>query len=352
MKTKQWIAAAVSFGLLVALCGCGSSTPEGPSGSTGSGTGSTATAAPTTEAPRDYNYLTGENSLIAGSTTRPVAVMIANDSRARPQKGIDKADLYLESETEAGISRIMAVFANRESLPDELGPVRSARTHYVRMADALDAVLIHAGGSPKAKERIRLDSVPEIDACGADGKAFWRDAVLRKTNGYDHSLITSRAKATGRWDKKKYRTQTTTKAPFSFGDKQGSAAATGLQVKLSASQTINFTYDSARKVYLKGNGKLENAKPHTAEDGTQIYAQNVIVMFASRFKEDASHVTFELDNGSGLLLTGGTAREIKWTRTDSQLSYRETDGTPLTVATGKTYICLCSSAYRSGTVYQ
>ena len=53
------------------------------------------------------------------------------------------------------------------------------------------------------------------------------------------------------------------------------------------------------------------------------------------------HIDFELKQGTGLLAVNGKAREIAWKRTDAQLSFFEKDGkTPLTVAEGKTFICL------------
>lgn len=53
--------------------------------------------------------------------------MIGNNDKSRPQHGLDQADLYVEAETEGGITRIMAVFANAARVPSQLGPVRSAR---------------------------------------------------------------------------------------------------------------------------------------------------------------------------------------------------------------------------------
>lgn len=348
---KRWLSLLLCVSFLLALCGCDQTDPTDTPSSTSSATTTTNTTTTKPAPVRYYNFLTGENSLTTNTASRPVAVMICNDSKARPQKGIAQADLYIESETEAGISRIMAVFAHNSSIPKELGAVRSARTHYVKIADALDAIIVHAGGSVLAKELINSSKMPDLDYCGADGKAFWRDPVLRKTKGYDHSLITGHDKLVERINKKNYRKETTAKAPFLFGAKKGSDAATTVDVKLSASQNISFSYDSASDTYLKFNGKSSNAKAHKDEDGTQIATANVIVMLANRYNEDATHVTFTLDSGKGFLFTGGTAREIGWKRTDSQLSFTEQNGEALAVAAGKTYICLISDSYRKNVVY-
>lgn len=344
---KRFLAGFAAILMMIACCGCAANEPEEIPSTTTTTTTQTTT---TTKAPvKDYNFLTGETNLVKGATTRPVAVMINNLGKVRPQRGIDKADLYVEAETEGGITRIMAVFASQETLPDELGPIRSARTHFVRIADALDTIYVHAGGSPKAKALIKSTNLAEIDFCGADGGAFWRDSELRKKNGLEHSLLSNRKKISSRIEKRGYRTNYSAKAPFSFGEVAGSKAASKVQIKVSASQNVRFEYDAAKGVYLKYAGK-KNLTPHNSYKGGQLSAANVVVMFAKRFKEDASHVTFELDNGTALLASGGTAREIKWSRTDSQLSFTEADGSSAKFATGKTYICLVHSGYKDDTV--
>ena len=52
-------------------------------------------------------------------------VMIDNMEDARPQSGLDKADVVFEIEAEGGITRYMALFYNNGA--DKIGPCRSAR---------------------------------------------------------------------------------------------------------------------------------------------------------------------------------------------------------------------------------
>ncbi|MEU8972225.1 DUF3048 domain-containing protein [Streptomyces monashensis] len=55
----------------------------------------------------------------------PLAVKIDNAPAARPQTGLDEADVVYAEQVEGGLSRLMAVYASR--LPRVVGPVRSAR---------------------------------------------------------------------------------------------------------------------------------------------------------------------------------------------------------------------------------
>ncbi|WEO94141.1 DUF3048 domain-containing protein [Streptomyces sp. FXJ1.172] len=55
----------------------------------------------------------------------PLAVKIDNAPAARPQTGLEAADVVYAEQVEGGLSRLMAVYATR--LPAAVGPVRSAR---------------------------------------------------------------------------------------------------------------------------------------------------------------------------------------------------------------------------------
>ncbi|OGY28545.1 MAG: hypothetical protein A2802_00020 [Candidatus Woykebacteria bacterium RIFCSPHIGHO2_01_FULL_43_29] len=85
----------------------------------------------------------------------PLAVMIENLSEVRPQSGLGRADLVYEALTEGGITRFMAIYLAEET--DEIGPVRSARTHFLDWVKELNALYAHIGGSPEALDRIAVE---------------------------------------------------------------------------------------------------------------------------------------------------------------------------------------------------
>ena len=61
------------------------------------------------------------------------------------------------------------------------------------------------------------------------------------------------------------------------------------------------------------------------------------------------NVSFTLESGNGILCSGGTVRNIQWTRTENGLTFTE-NGKDATFLTGKTYICVVSDGYKDGTV--
>lgn len=309
----------------------------------------TTTATPTTTGPQGaLNLLTGER--LNGNDNRPIAFMIGNVaySATIQQKNIDKADFYVEAETEGGISRIMAVFGSVENLPDEIGPVRSARTHFVKMVKALDAMYCHVGGSTKAKSLIPSLKIADLDSVGMQ-----ISNELKAVNGWgvEHHKVSKIEKVLSTISSRGYNKASTKQAPYQFGDKSGDGAGAAVQVSTSTSWATSFTYDAATGLYTKHRKGLPT-DIHKAYGGNPIQVKNVIVMYDERYQEDEGHISFTLNSGDGLLVSGGTSRAIKWKRTNDQLTYTEADGTPLTVAVGKTFVVLTSKALASKTILQ
>ena len=84
---------------------------------------------------------------------RAVAVMVNNHPAARPQSGLNKADIVYELLAEGDVTRFLAIFQSEQ--PDNMGPVRSARDYYIELAKGFDSLYIAHGNSPDAEENAR-----------------------------------------------------------------------------------------------------------------------------------------------------------------------------------------------------
>ena len=350
----RWLAAILSLMLLGAM-GCGS-TPETPDISTpvGDTTTTTTTESTTTTTAKQpaINPLTGIRDMTT-DLNRPVGFVVTDESAKVTQLHLESADFYFEAETEGGIPRILAVYSSLDRIPDTIGPVRSARTHFVKMAKAMDMIYCHIGGSQGGKDTIKELGVADL------GNEYEINSILKNSANvsWNRSAFTAE-KVLAAVKSKGYRTSTTVNSPYTFGEKDGSMPATTVDVQISESFDMAFTYDATTGLYQKHRNSL-SSPIHTTYTGGTIEVSNVIVMFDRRYVEqveqkgDGSTLTrydFDLVSGSGYLASGGTAREIKWKRTNDQLSFFESDGTtPLTVATGKTYVCLTSQTLKSKT---
>ncbi|AUY53790.1 DUF3048 domain-containing protein [Streptomyces sp. CB01881] len=93
-----------------------------PAGPPAAGPAPSAPSAPA--APGGVSPLTG----LAGDAGRVIAVKIDNAAAARPQTGVNAADVVYAIEVEGGLSRLLAVYdSNHLPAGDRIGPVRSAR---------------------------------------------------------------------------------------------------------------------------------------------------------------------------------------------------------------------------------
>ena len=341
--------------LLFGAVGCGEAA-DGTNGTTRPNkldvttAGTTTTAAPLL----DYNPLTGEYDITVGADTRPVAFMIGNNEKSRPQYGIDEADLFVEGETEGGITRIMAVFSGLDQVPDVVGPNRSARSPFITFARGLDAIYSHAGGSKPALDTLKTGVLDNINALYYDGSTYWRDKDLWAKKGMEYSMMTSGENIAARVKKLKYETTTDRGVPYVFGTPSGDGAGEQVQVKFSNYQTISFRYDEKTDLYTKINGTLDKGKDHVMANGNVITTKNIFILYADRYVEYTSKkkgtiYNFKLTSGTGYAVSGGKSREFNWKIDKNGIYFTETDGSTAVVAPGKSYICFVDTPQKANT---
>ncbi len=342
----------------VILAGCAGDKDEQPNGTTIT-TSRTATTTAAVMDGKALNRFTGQYDLEEVHGSRPVAIMVPNDSTVWGyQVGIDKADFYFEAETEAGIARIMTVFANVYRVPDKYGPIRSARSPFVLTAREFAAIYVHAGGSKMALATLKTGVVDRFNALGVNNWS-WRDAYLKKKLDTEHSLVLSGSKLATAVEKKGWqRTPASDALPFTFGSKAGSKPASTIQVSPSgnARYITTWNFDKNNGLYTKSTGKIGNSKVLKTLEGNTVTVANVAVLYGERFveKQDTKNTwyDFKVGSGTGYLISGGTARPIRFTRDDEKLTLTEEDGSPLIFAKGKTYMYLADKSLETKLILQ
>lgn len=338
---KKLLSLLMAAVLLLTLTACGGEEPEPEAPET---TTTEPTTTTTTEPPLPQNPLTGVRDMDTDNN-RPVAFAVPDETADIVQVGIEHADMYFETETEAGIPRLLAIFASADRLPDRVGPVRSARPHFIKFVNALDAIYCHIGGSKDAREAIRNQGIHDVES------AYVTDQILTDSDNYSwNRKAFTKDKVHTVIERMKYPTTTDTVAPYAFGEQEGDQPATALDIKISRTYNVGFSYDEESGLYrkhrvtMRGDGLAMDV--HKTGTGGTVAVKNVIVMYDQRSVLDYKnggeyHIDFALQQGTGLLAANGKARPISWKRTDDQLSFYEADGTtPLTVAEGKTFVCL------------
>lgn len=106
--------------------------------------------------------LTGTAARAVGDAYLPaLAVKIDNVDAARPQAGINQADIVVEEMVEGGLTRLLAVF--HSEMPEMVGPVRSARSTDVPILRSLGRPLFAwTGANTTFAETIRSLSIVDV----------------------------------------------------------------------------------------------------------------------------------------------------------------------------------------------
>ncbi len=350
----------VSALLITGLSGCSGKKTDSDSGtsaaSTTASSASTTVSTPSVDTDENglsYNPLTGLYD-VEGTKNRPVAIMVPNDSAVIGyQIGLDKADFYMECETEGSIPRIMAVFANADRIPEKFGPIRSGRSPFVHTANALGFLYIFSGAAQHVDNYMAsLKGFDFMEAGKVGSPTFWRDSYLGSQINNWQNLVTGGSKLSEKIDSKGFSTTKVKDLPFTFGKTTGDTTANTVKLKTTPSHTVSFVYDAETGLYGKNIVRSSGTKPHTTLDGDQITASNVLVLYAEKYVEAKNEkytwVNFKTGSGSGYIVSGGTAREIKFNRTATDITFTEADGkTPLVFAEGKTYMVLADKTLNS-----
>lgn len=299
--------------------------------------------------PAGINPLTGLPMEPEYEQNRPVAVMLNNLKKAQPQLGVSMADIIYEVPAEGGITRMLGVYQTLDGVGN-LGSIRSARPYYIELAMGHDALYVHAGGSPEAYQDLKSWKVNYID--GVNGSAsqsavFWRDPERKKNKGYEHSLLASGETIQNFWDNSKYPKthQDDYSYPQTFTDDPltGGTAAEHIKLYYTSYKTGLFDYDAETGKYLVSQYQAPYVDGNTGE---QVGVTNLLILetnISAISGDTAGRLKVRTTGeGEGTLYRSGQCIPIHWSRSnrDVPFSYTTSDGQPLALGRGNSYVCL------------
>lgn len=296
-----------------------------------------------------YSAITGLEREDDISASRPYAVMINNISDALPLHGVSDADIIFETLAEGGITRLLAVFEDFDEDEDEaIGSIRSARHYFLDLLLPLDAVFIHAGGSPQAYNNIYSLGVDNIDGVNGDRfDIFYRDSYRMDYLGFEHSLVSSGELID------EYLPTYDIRLEHEKGFKNGLVFADDIKMKSEGTAEyveVNYSYKYTDFIYDSEDG-LYYAEQYgdIMRDGNnddQVAVKNVIVLMTDIYQiagDDAGRVEVDLTSGGdGYYFCDGKYASIHWEKEDSHSPFVLTysDGTQVQFARGKSYFCI------------
>lgn len=315
---------------LVAASACGGGAKKGAAAPTSTEVVTTTTVPPV--AP-----LTGVALTDPARLNRPaLAVKVDNAPVARPQSGLDVADVVYEEIVEGGATRFLAVFQSTDA--DLVGPVRSVRPSDPDIVAAYGGLFAYSGGTPKFIDLLRR--TPGVTDVGVDKLPGGGVYTRRPGRSAPSNLYTSTSKLYAN-------APAGTKAPARFADFQpagqpfaagGAAPAVNLTAAVGKTSAV-FDFDQASNTYRRSG---------LAEAPAAVAPTNVIVQFTdyqvSPGDVDATGAAVEKANtvgsGDAVILAGGMAVRGKWSKASPTAypTYTDAAGAPIKLLPGRTWI--------------
>jgi hypothetical protein len=269
-----------------------------------------------------------------------VAVKIENTRQARPQTGLEDADVVWETIVEFGVSRFVAIY--HSTLPEEVGPIRSVRPVDARIVSPLEGLIAFSGGSPGIL-RLMRDTPLQFLSEDDDDPGFYR----ARTRPRPHNVYGSLEEFLDEADEDHSEPP---EPQFSFARAPGAATAerhgaptTRIELALAPGVAPSWSWDADAGRWLRS----EASGPAVSADGDRLTATNVLLIEAVSFDsgfdaqqgEPVPDVRLE-GEGEGLLATGGRTLPITWSKEDRDeaLVLTGPDGRRAALAPGNTWV--------------
>lgn len=243
---------------------------------------------------------------------RAVAVMVNNHPKARPQSGLDKADIVYEMLAEGNVTRFLAIFQSEK--PETIGPVRSAREYYIELAKGYDSLFIAHGYSNTAKDLLDRGFIDHINGIQYDGSLFKRSSTRVAPH---NSYITYENILKGA-EKLDYSMEKAPE-PLKFLTKEEAAkleGPSGNRVTVSyysdSAFSATYEYDADASKYKRfSNG----AQTIDHESGAPVLVDNIFIVEANHQIIDSGAGLRRINltsGGKAYLLQKGFIREVEW----------------------------------------
>lgn len=347
LDVRRFLTICVAGAAVAALASCGGgSSPKDDPSTSGSQSRTPATTSPEPTPPPappapppapTLNPLTGIEGVPSGPV---IAAKIDDTANARPQIGIDVADVVYIEQAEGGLTRLIAVYASQKP---EIGPVRSVRASDPELLAQYGPIAIVAsGGAGHALEAVASSSL--VDAqYGAVPDAYYRSSSRYAPYNVIANLTTlsGLVQAGGPHD---------VGFQWGAGDPRVAAAPGANRLDTAVGTTpVAFDWDPGVARYVR---VIDGAR-QSAASGAPVATPNVIVQFCAVAPDyddvdvngSPSSYTQTVGGGRAVLFRDGRYIEGSWSRPslDAPTTYADSAGQALLLSPGGVWVVLANT---------
>src|SRR3984885_7968271 len=262
---------------------------------------------------------------------RVLAVKIDNIVTARPQTGLQSADLIYVIPVEGGLSRFMAVYSSH--IPPVIGPVRSARQSDLDILRQFGRPAFAWSGAPPHLVPF-VERAPLVDLYALKVGGYYRVGYrVAPENLYadPRTLLREAPNASKARD-----------IGFRFGPLPAGGRVTQSMTVRYPATTFTFRWSARAGRWLV----WMDGAPGGAAGGGQLGGKTVIIQYTkittSRFEEYGGRPPYAISTGSGtaVILRNGRAFTVHWSRPNlnSGTTFTLPDGKRMLFAPGQVWV--------------
>ena len=275
-----------------------------------------------------------------------LTVKIENSIDARPQTGLEQADMVWEEVVEGGITRFAAVFQSQ--VPAEVGPVRSVRPMDPVIAGPTKGLIAFSGGQAGFVAKVKASPLQAFSQdLGSPG--FYRKSGVAPA---PHNLYGTPSVWWAHADAA-HNAPPPHQFVFARSADQATAVtagtpATKIAVTMSGGEHPNWAWDAASGTWQRSEG----GTPAVSRSGKRLAFANVITLSVrlvdTGTKDPAGNPVPETvlaGTGTGTVSSGGHTIAVTWSKgSDSEpVVLTTSDGKPVALAPGTTWVELVPS---------
>ena len=284
----------------------------------------------TTTLPPIVAPLTG--MAVDAEITRPALVVkIDNHPKARPQWGLNQADIVFEENVEM-LTRFAAVFHTNDS--DPVGPIRSGRKQDVDLLESFNSPLFAwSGGNSEVTKLIRASTMIDLSHSSANQEGGYRREGSRSA---PHNLLADTSKL---WT---LAPEGSTAPQAQFAYRAADEAIPGTARETGGAK---LTMDGVRVLWEWNSDvsrfvRSQDDKPHVDFEDVRVNAANVVVLFVQYSKSGYSPVAKTKGSGEAWVFTAGKLFQGTWERLDTAQPFtlKDTAGNVIKLTPGNTWV--------------
>ena len=286
--------------------------------------------------PPEKNILSGR----VGGNGPVLIVKIDDTNSARPQIGLEDADVVYIEQVEGGLTRLAAVFSS--VIPMRIGPVRSARISDIEiMAQYGRVAFAYSGAQHKLLPVISAANLQNLGAQIQSPTIYTNDLARQAP----HSMVLRADLLMQKIIDKGYIVDSAKSVGWSFGESESPGVVISAAVLRWPAATYSVVWSSQENRWHLSYNNVPNLSDTGKILGPTTFVIQMVSITPSEYGDKFGGVTpftNTIGTGTGYILRDGKTFTATWSRPSAEVgtTWRSLDGSEIAFAPGQVWVAL------------